>query len=68
VTRPVQELKGFERVTLQPGETRHVAFKLGTQELGFYDRNMQWVVEPGEFRVRVSNSSLGGLTGSFEVR
>jgi beta-glucosidase len=68
VTRPVQELKGFQRVTLQPGETRHVAFKLGPQELGLYDRTMRWVVEPGEFRVRVSNSSVGGLTGSFEVR
>ncbi|HSL22754.1 MAG TPA: beta-glucosidase BglX [Vicinamibacterales bacterium] len=68
VTRPVQELKGFQRVTLAPGETRRVAFTLGPQELGFYDRGMKWMVEPGEFRVRVSNSSVGGLAGSFEVR
>jgi len=68
VTRPVQELKGFQRVAVKPGETRRVAYRVGPQDLGFYDREMKWVVEPGEFRVRVSNSSVGGLTGSFEVR
>ncbi len=68
VTRPVQELRGFQRVTLKPGEQRRVQFTLGAADLGFYDREMKWVVEPGEFRVRVSNSSVGGLTGTFEVR
>jgi beta-glucosidase len=68
VTRPVQELKAFQRVTLGPGETRRVAFTLGPQEIGFYNRNMKWVVEPGEFRVRISNSSAGGLTGTFQVK
>lgn len=68
VTRPVQELKGFQRVTLRPGESRRVEFRLGPAELGFYDRDMKWVVEPGRFEVRVSDSSVGGLTGSFEVR
>lgn len=68
VTRPVQELRGFQRVTLGPGERRRVQLTLGPADLGFYDRNMKWVVEPGEFRIRVSNSSLGGLTGTFEVR
>ncbi len=68
VTRPVQELRGFQRVTLEPGERRRVQFSLGAADLGFYDREMKWVVEPGEFRVRVSNSSVGGLIGGFEVR
>ncbi|MBI2220203.1 MAG: beta-glucosidase BglX [Acidobacteria bacterium] len=68
LTRPVQELRGFQRVTLEPGETRQVRFSLGPRELGFYDRDMKWIVEPGAFRVRVSNSSVGGLTGTFEVR
>ena len=58
ITRPLQELAGFERVTLEPGQTRRVTFKLGPRSLGFYDRDMKWVVEPGEFRVRVSNSSV----------
>jgi beta-glucosidase len=68
VTRPVQELKGFQRVTLEPGERRRVEFALGPSELGFYDADMKWIVEPGQFRVRIANSSEGGLTGAFEVR
>ena len=68
VTRPVQELKGFTRVTLEPGERRRVEYVIGSKELGFLDRSLKWVVEPGEFRIRVSNSSEGGLTGTFEVR
>ena len=68
VSPPVQELKGFQRVTLRPGERRRIELVLGSEHLGFFDRRMQWVVEPGEFSVRVSNSSVGGLTGRFEVR
>jgi beta-glucosidase len=67
-TRPVQELKGFERITLGPGERRRVEFKVGPAELGFFNQRMTWTVEPGQFRVRVSNSSESGLTGTFEVR
>jgi beta-glucosidase len=68
VTRPVQELKGFRRITLQPGERRRVEFVLGPAELGFLNQSLKWVVEPGEFRIRVSNSSAGGQVGTFEVR
>ena len=68
VTPPVQELKGFRRVTLAPAERRRVEFVLGPEHLGFYDRRMRWVVEPGEFRIRVATSSVGGLEASFEVR
>lgn len=68
VTRPIQELKGFTRVALDPGEHRRVEFVLGSKELGFLNQSLKWVVEPGEFRVRVSNSSVGGLLGTFEVR
>lgn len=68
VTRPVQELKGFTRVSLEPGERRRVEFVLGSEALGFLDQSLKWVVEPGEFRVRVSNSSEGGLLATFEVR
>jgi beta-glucosidase len=68
VTRPVQELKGFRRITLAPGERRTVQFSLTQEHLGFYNRDMKWIVEPGEFTVRVSNSSTGGLTDRFEVR
>jgi beta-glucosidase len=67
VTRPVRELKGFARVSVAPGETRQVEFVLTPAELGFYDRDMRFVVEPGTFKVWVGNSSEGGLEGSFTV-
>jgi len=67
VTRPVRELKGFQRITLQPGEKRRVEFTLAPEHLGFYNRDMRFVVEPGEFKIFVGNSSVGGLEASFEV-
>jgi beta-glucosidase len=67
VTRPVQELKGFQRVTLGPGEKRTVQFALASEHLGLLDREMKWVVEPGLFKVRVGTSSEGGREASFEV-
>ena len=66
-TRAIRELKGFERITLQPGEKRRVEFKLAPEHLGFYNSEMRFIVEPGAFRVYVGNSSVGGLEGSFEV-
>jgi beta-glucosidase len=68
VTRPVQELKGFQRVTLEPGEKRTLRFSLASEHLGLLDHEMKWIVEPGLFRVRVATSSEGGQEGSFEVR
>jgi beta-glucosidase len=67
VTRPVRELKGFERVTLAPGERRTVSFTLAPEHLGFYDRAMRFRVEPGAFKVFVGQSSAGGLEAGFEV-
>jgi len=57
VTRPVKELKGFEKVTLRPGETKKVALGITPDSLAFYDINMKYVVEPGEFTIMVGNSS-----------
>jgi len=57
VTRPVKELKGFQRLTLGPGERRTVAFDVTPEHLAFYDINMEWRVEPGEFRLMVGSSS-----------
>ncbi|MGC1719091.1 MAG: beta-glucosidase BglX [Isosphaeraceae bacterium] len=67
VVRPVKELAGFERVSLQAGETKTVRFELGPERLGLYNRQLQFVVEPGEFRVTVGTSSTGGLEDRFEV-
>ena len=57
VTRPVKELKGFTRVTLNPGETKAVEFEITPDLLAFYDINMNFTVEPGEFEIMIGNSS-----------
>jgi beta-glucosidase len=57
VTRPVKELKGFQKVTLRPGEKKTVSFEITPDRLAFYDVNMKYVVEPGEFFIMVGNSS-----------
>jgi beta-glucosidase len=57
VTRPVKELKGFRRITLQPGETQTVRFEVGPAQLAFWNEEMKRVVEPGEFEIMVGGSS-----------
>jgi beta-glucosidase len=57
VTRPMKELKGFQRVLLQPGETRTVVFEITPELLAFWDVNMRLTVEPGEFELMTGNSS-----------
>jgi beta-glucosidase len=57
VTRPVKELKGFRRITLDPGETTTVTLDVTPDRLAFYDIDMRFRVEPGEFRLMVGSSS-----------
>ena len=57
VTRPVLELKGFERVTLKPGETRTVTFVIAPSQLAFWNREMEEVNEPGPVKLSAGNSS-----------
>jgi beta-glucosidase len=57
VTRPVKEMKGFRKVTLRPGEKKTVTFDITPDLLAFYDVNMKYIVEPGEFFIMVGNSS-----------
>ncbi|HKK43869.1 MAG TPA: glycoside hydrolase family 3 N-terminal domain-containing protein, partial [Bacteroidales bacterium] len=64
----VKELRGFERITLEPGETRTVLFTLTPDDLEMLDRNMKWIVEPGWFRVMVGSSSEDiRQEGRFEI-
>ena len=67
VTRPVKELKGFRRITLQPGETQTVAFEVGLEQLAFWNEDMQRVVEPGEFEIMVGGSSVEVQVVRLEV-
>lgn len=57
ITRPVKELKGFRKLCLKPGESQTVTFSITDECLGFYDNNMRYVVEPGDFIVMVGKSS-----------
>jgi beta-glucosidase len=57
VTRPIKELKAFQKMRLQPGETTTVALEITPDQLAFYDVNMNYVVEPGDFEIMIGNSS-----------
>jgi beta-glucosidase len=66
--RPVKELKGFVRVSLQPGEARTLTFHLPVNQLAYYDEDLQLMVEPGKFRVMGGGSSEDiRLQGEFTV-
>ena len=67
ILQPVRKLEGFQRITLKPGQTQTVTFKLGPANLGFYNNQGQFGVEPGPFDVYVGDSSVGGLHGQFTV-
>jgi beta-glucosidase len=60
VTRPIKELKGFQKIELQPGEAKTVTLDITPESLAFYDIHMKYVVEPGEFEIMVGNSSRDG--------
>ncbi len=68
VTRPVKELKAFERITLAPGESRTVALTLPVSELAFYGLDMVKKVEPGDFQLWVAGDSASGEALSFKVK
>lgn len=69
VTRPVKELKGFKRVTVQPQQTQTVTFRLAVNQLGFYDRDRRFVVEPGRVEVMIGSSSEDiHCTGAFDIQ
>jgi beta-glucosidase len=67
VTRPVKELKDFTKISLKPGETKHVEFTITPDKLKFYDINMNYVVEPGDFKVFVGTNSVDVKEADFKV-
>jgi beta-glucosidase len=67
IEQPVRRLRGFQRVTLEAGETQTVKFRLGPSDVGFYDEMGNLVVEPGQIEVFVGDSSEAPLAGTFEV-
>ena len=65
--RPVRELKGFQKVRLQPGESRAVSFAISGRELGYYDATGRWLVEPGKFQLWLAKDSASGQPVDFEL-
>jgi beta-glucosidase len=63
----VQELRGFQRISLSPGEKRTVRFDITPQTLGYYGPGMKWVVEPGTFDLMVGGSSVNVQTIAIDV-
>ncbi len=68
LARPVKELKGFELVELKKGETKTITLTLTDKELGFFDNNGNYLVEPGTFKIMVGGSSDKGLESRFEIK
>ncbi len=64
-TRPVKELKGFEKVFIKSGENKTIKFKIDQETLGFYNNQGEFVVEPGKFKIMVGGSSKTALEGDY---
>lgn len=67
VTRPVKELKGFKKIALKKGETRTVTFELGVEDLKFYNADLKYVAEPGDFEVFVGGNSRDTKEAGFAL-
>jgi beta-glucosidase len=68
VTRPVKELRGFERIHLEPGQTKTVELAVGPEALAFWNEDMKKVVEPGSFDIMVGPNSVDLMHAPLEVR
>jgi beta-glucosidase len=67
-SRPVRELKGFQRVTLAPGERKTVDFTVKANDLGSYDPELHWIVPSGTYDVWVAPDSASGVASTFQVQ
>lgn len=68
ISRPVKELKGFEKISLSPGESRQVEFSISVDDLKFYNGDINYVAEPGKFHVMIGGSSVDVQLASFELK
>ena len=68
IARPVQELKGFERINLKPGESRQVTFNINADLLKFYNKDLQFVCEPGDFEIMVGTDSRNVQRQTFTLK
>jgi beta-glucosidase len=67
IARPVKELKGFEKIKLNVGESRVVTFRLTEQDLSYWNNELKWKADPGQFKVFVGGNSVDVKEGAFEL-
>ncbi|MHA7843244.1 MAG: fibronectin type III-like domain-contianing protein, partial [Winogradskyella sp.] len=67
VTRPIKELKGFQKINLKKGESKTVTFKISVEDLKFYNSKMEYGVEPGEFEIAIAPSSDFRFEHTFKL-
>ncbi len=67
VARPLKELKGFQKISLQPGETKTVSFTIGINDLKFYNSDLKFVAEPGDFKVFIGSNSRDVKEAAFKL-
>ncbi len=68
VTRPVKELKGFQKVTIKAGETKNITFRLTVEDLKFYNYDLKYVAEKGDFKVFIGGNSRDVKEASFKLQ
>jgi beta-glucosidase len=67
LVRPVQELKGFQQVSLKPGETKTISFTIDEKMLRFYNEQLNYISEPGDFKVMIGGSSNAVKEAMFRL-
>ena len=66
ISRPVKELKGFQQITLNPGETKKVSFTISVDDLKFYNSDLKYAYEPGDFKVFIGTNSDDVMESTFK--
>jgi beta-glucosidase len=68
ITRPIKELKGFKQIILEPGETQKVSFTISVNDLKFYNSDLKYVYEPGDFKVFIGTNSQDVKEADFKLK
>jgi beta-glucosidase len=67
IAQPVKKLKGFQKIVLKKGESRQVNFIISKEELSFYNSDLKWVAEPGDFKVQIGTNSNEVKEAAFKL-
>ncbi|NGM90447.1 hypothetical protein G5B35_24420, partial [Parapusillimonas sp. SGNA-6] len=68
ITRPVKELKGFQKIFLKKGESRNITFEISVEDLKFYNNDLEFVAEPGDFKLSIGTDSKEVKEAEFSLR